>query len=401
MPVIALIREGKNPPDKRVALTPAQCVQLQKSYNNVKVVVQSSTIRCFTDNEYAENGIEIVENVFDADILLGVKEVPVSQLLPQKTYLFFSHTIKKQQHNKKLLQEVIAKNIELIDYETLTNDRGERVIAFGRYAGLVGAYNAFRTWGLKTGYFELKAANLCFDLNEMWEHCKQIKLPAIKIALTGGGRVGGGALETLQKIGIRQVSAQDYLTQNYSEAVFVQLNSKDYHCPKNGGEFDRLEFHQSPELYQSTFMDFARTTDMLIAAAFWHPRAPRLFSKLDIKQPDFRIKVIADITCDIDGSIPSTLQASSIEKPFYDYNPETACIEPPFSAPKNISVMAIDNLPCELPRNASNDFGVQLIQNVIPHLLAGASNPMMQRATIAAYGKLTQNYSYLHDYVGS
>ncbi|TAF35441.1 MAG: alanine dehydrogenase [Cytophagales bacterium] len=404
MTVIALIREWKTPPDRRVALTPEQCAQIQAQYPDVRIVVQTSLIRCFSDEEYSAKGIEIKEDVSDADIFLGVKEVPVQKLIPHKTYLFFSHTIKKQQHNRKLLQAVLAQNIRLIDYETLTNEQGERVIAFGRYAGLVGAYNAFRTWGERYKTFTLKPANACFDLEEMWSECAKIKLPAIKIALTGSGRVGGGALETLQKARILQVSPADFLSKQYNEPVFAQLNSKDYHKHKNGESFDRIEFHQSPENFSSTFMDYAKVSDMLIAAAFWHPRAPMLFTKPDMRSSDFKIKVIADITCDIDGSIPSTLAASSIAEPFYDYCPHHESMVLPFSKDTHITVMAIDNLPCELPRNASNDFGKQLVNNVLPALLLSKLNPtdgMIKRATIAEDGLLTKDYSYLQDYVNA
>ncbi|MEQ6167053.1 NAD(P)-dependent oxidoreductase [Ekhidna sp. MALMAid0563] len=398
MTKIGIIKEGKIPIDRRVPLTPQQAKQLKENYN-VEVVVQSSDIRCFTDDDYRNAGLSIVDSLDDCDIILGVKEVPIEKLIPNKTHFFFSHTIKKQDYNRDLLRAILEKNIKLIDWETLTNESGNRVIAFGRWAGIVGAYNGLWTFGKRYHLFNLRRANECFDYEDLKTEFKKINLPNIKIALTGGGRVTKGAMEVLLGAGISQVTPHDYLTERFDEPVFTQLNSRDYNKRKDGGEFLRNEFYKNPELYEGDFLKYTRVTDILIACAFWDPAAPVLFHREDIIKDDFDIKVIADITCDIEGSIPSTKKPSTIDDPIYDYNPSDDEIEQPLTDEGNITVMAVDNLPCELPRDASQSFGDQFLENVVEHLLGKDDKGIINRATITEGGALTEKYGYLQDYV--
>jgi hypothetical protein len=320
-------------------------------------------------------------------------------LLPEKTYFFFSHTIKKQPHNQKLLQEIIRKKITLIDYETLTNARGERIVAFGRYAGMVGAYNGILAYGKKWGIFELHPAHQCPDVEDMEEEYFKVKaLPPIKIAVTGGGRVAHGAMEVLDKMGIRKVTVYDYLYHQFTEPVYAQLHSSDYNRRRDGRVWDNVDFYRNPHEYESTFDKFIPVTDILMAGAYWHPSAPHLFTFADLQRTDFKINTIADITCDVDGSIPCTKRASTIPEPVYDFNPYTRELEPPYSRPTNITIMAVDNLPCELPRSASRDFGRQLIDEVLPHLINGDPEGILDRATIVKNGQLTECYQYLQEY---
>ncbi|REE05893.1 NAD(P)-dependent oxidoreductase [Marinoscillum furvescens] len=395
---IALIKEGKVPIDRRVALTPFQARQVKQTFPNVEVVAQRSDIRCFSDADYEKEGIELVDDVSDCDILLGVKEVPIPELIDEKTYFFFSHTIKKQPYNQKLLRYILDQNIRLIDYETLTDESGKRIIAFGRWAGIVGAYNGVLTYGRRYNLFDLKPAHQCFDLEELKTEYTKVKLPANKIAVTGGGRVAKGAMEVLHGMGIRKVSPGEFLQKEYDGPVFTQLNTRDYHRHKVGSNFSRHEFYSTPENYESDFLKFAQAADLLVAAAFWDPKAPVLFTREDILRNDFKIKVIADITCDIEGSIPSTKKPSTIEDPIYDYNPSDDEVEAPFSDEGNITVMAVDNLPCELPRDASESFGNELVHNVLPELLGDDSKKVIERATITLKGQLTPKYEYLTDY---
>ena len=399
---IGLIREGKTPPDKRVPLTPKKCVEAQAAFPGLQIVVQSSPIRSYTDQEYRDLGLEVRDDLSACDILMGVKEVPVDQLIPGKTYLFFSHTVKKQPANRQLLREVLKKNITLIDYELLTNAQGERIVAFGRYAGIVGAYNGLLTYGRKHGLYNLKPAWQCVDMDDMQEEFFKVKkLPGMKMAVTGSGRVAQGALEVLDRMGIRRVSVYDYLYLNFNEPVYAQLRSSDYNRRRDGRVWDTQNFHQHPEEYESTFDKFLPVTDLLIACAYWHPAAPLLFSEADTRRPDFRINTIADVTCDVSGSIPTTKHSSTIAEPAFDYNPASGALEAPYSRPGNITEMAVDNLPCELPRNASRDFGRQLIDMVLPHLLADDAAGIVARATIAKGGQLTERYQYLTDYVAN
>ena len=396
---LGIIREGKVPVDGRVPITPGQARFVQEQFPQVQVLVQTSEIRCFADKDYAEDGIQIIEDISNCDVILGVKEVQTSELIENKTFFFFSHTTKKQEYNRDLLRSILHKKIRLIDYELLTDSIGTRIIAFGRYAGIVGAYNGILTFGHRYNLFRLRRAHQCFDLEDLKTEFSKVNLPAVKIAVTGGGRVAKGVMEVLYAMNIRHVSPAKYLDDLYQEPVFTQLNSRDYHLHKQGQDFNRSEFFEKPQNYSSKFDKFAQVTDILIAAAYWDPDAPVLFNVHDILQRDFSIKVIADITCDIEGSIPATKKSTTIEDPVYDFNPSENIIEPAFSDEANITVMAIDNLPGELPRNASQDFGEQLISQVLPNLLDDDKSGVLERATITRDGRLTESYNYLQDYV--
>ena len=395
---LGIVRESKIPPDKRVPLLPDQCSEVLHKYPELSITIQPSDIRCIANSEYTSLDIKLDEDLSGCDILMGIKEIPAHLLIPEKTYLFFSHTIKKQQHNKNLLKTALEKKITLIDYECLTDSSGKRVIAFGRFAGIVGAYNAILSYGKKFQLFDLERAHRCFDYTEMKEELDKAKLPAIKIVLTGGGRVGSGAMEILDAAGIKKVTPDDFINLKFDMPVYTQLNSRDYHKRKDDSAWNNDEFHAHPELYESTFQKFLSVTDILIAGAYWDPAAPMLFSKDDMLH-HFNIKVIADITCDIGGSIPSTIKPSTIYDPCYDYNPLTSGLEAPFSSEKNITVMAIDNLPGEIPRDASRDFGEQLIKNVFPYMFGPDPQGIIERGTICRDGCLMPDYKYLQDYV--
>lgn len=396
---IGILRENKTPPDKRVPLTPNQCIQVQRKFPDVTIVVQPSSIRCFKDNEYEKLGIQLNEDLSNCDILLGVKEVKTKDFIADKIYLFFSHTIKKQAYNQDLLQTVLKKKIQLVDYEVLTDKKGFRIIGFGRFAGLVGAYNGIRAFGLRERLFNLKPAHECDDLTEMLKQLDAIVLPPAKIAVTGNGRVANGVLEILNHMNIKYLTAEKYLQIEKTTApVYTQLLPGDYVKRKDGSEFDLFHFFSHPETYENAFLPFAETTDLLIASAYWDPKAPVLFSANDMKMKSFKISVISDITCDIEGSIPSTKRASSIDDPFYDYNPASGELEEAFSSKNNITVQAVDNLPCELPKDASLDFGQNLIEKVFPSLFGEDTDGIIERASITKNGKLTPIFSYLQDF---
>lgn len=396
---IGLLKEGKIPPDKRVPFTPLQAEEIEQRYPDVKIVCQQSKVRCYKDREYSELGIAVSSDLRHCDILMGIKEIPIPELIPEKTYLFFSHTIKKQPYNRKLLQEILKKRIRLIDYEALKDRQGNRLVAFGRYAGIVGAYNGLWTYGVRYKGYTLRRACECYDVNDLKLELRKIKLPPLKIILTGAGRVGKGAMETLDSAGIRKVSPAIFLQMKFDEPVYVQLSSGDYHRRKEGGHFNREEFHKHPERYQSFFQDYTQVADILIAGAYWNPKAPVLFTPSDMLSRNFKIKIIADITCDINGSVPSTKKASSIVDPIYDYDPATDSIQPPLSNEEFVTVMAIDNLPCELPRSASEEFGRDLIDRVLPMLVGEDKEEVIERATITKDGILTPHFGYLKDYV--
>jgi saccharopine dehydrogenase (NAD+, L-lysine-forming) len=397
---IGILRESKKPHDERAPLSPEQCKSLVNKYSNLKIIVQPSDIRCFKDEEYLDEGLAVKEDLSDCDVLMGVKEVNTDELIPDKTYMFFSHTIKKQEQNKNLLKTILRKNIRLIDYEVLTDDNGLRVAGFGHFAGLVGAYNGLRAYVLRLGKTAPKPAYLCKDLCEMKNEIRNFKVPGIKIAVTGGGRVANGVMELLNVAGVKKVSVDDFLNKSgYNIPVYAQLEPEHYVKRKDGLIFSLQHFFDNPDQYESNFERFFTHTDMLISAAYWDPRAPLLFNLKQVKKRNFSIKVIADITCDINGSIPTTKRASTIENPFYDYNRVTGELREPFSNKENITVMAVDNLPCELPRDASVDFGKMFSEKVIPALLGDDPLEMIKKATITLNGYLTDNFKYLEDWV--
>jgi alanine dehydrogenase len=395
---LGIIREGKVPADRRVPLTPAQCRTALERYPGLDLVVQRSPARSYTDEEYAEAGIELVDDLHDRDLILAIKEVPIDMLLDGKSHLFFSHTIKEQPHNRKLLKAVLDKGITLMDHELLTNEHGERVLAFGYWAGVVGAYNAFRAWQLTNGGPTLKPAHECHDLDELEKHLHAFPLPNdLRIVLTGGGRVGKGAMGVLERARVERVEPKAFLEQDFDGPVYTVLGSSDLYEREDGKAFDRKAFHADPTGHRARFMPFVRRAQMYIACHFYDPRGPKILTRKDLQDPTCSLKVIADISCDIGGPIDSTLRASTIAEPFYGYEPESDS-EVAAGRAGSITVMAVDNLPCELPRDASDSFGQDLLQRVLPNLVQEDKEGMITRATIVENGKLTTAYTYLEDY---
>jgi alanine dehydrogenase len=395
---IGIIREGKTPADSRVPLSPHQCSQLVEQ--GLQVSVQRSEVRCFSDDQYAHLGIDVVDNIDDCDILLGVKEVPISQLIPNKTYFFFSHTIKEQAYNQKLLKACVDKKIRLIDYEVLTDETGKRVIAFGKFAGMVGAHNALWTYGERLGNNPLPRMHSLKDYAAAQKIYSTTKFPNARIVLTGTGRVSSGAVQVLTDMGIQKVRPIDFVTQSYDLPIFTQLSSFYYAKRKDGKEFDNVQnFYDYPEEYESDFHHFLPHADILINGIYWDNKAPAFFTPEEMTQSNFNIKVIADVTCDIapESSIPSTLKASTIADPVFGYNPESRVETEPYKE-ASIDMMTIDNLPNELPRDASEAFGSMFIEHVLPQLDNDESE-MLDKATITKDGDLGSHFEYLRSYL--
>lgn len=393
-----IIKERKSPPDRRVVLSPKACQSVLNTYKEAEITAESSDIRVFTDEEYIEAGIRVASNMDHCDVLLGVKEVPIESLVPDKKYFFFSHTIKKQPYNRELLRAILEKNIELYDHEVITDPNNIRLVAFGRYAGIVGAYNGFRAYGLKTASFSLPKATELVDQADLIKHLSAIQMPAIKVLLTGKGRVGNGAKEMLDGMGLKEVSVEAYLNEQFDEAVCCQIDVLDYNKRRDGQELGETDFFQNAEQYESTFMRFAAVTDLYIAGHFYGEGAPYLFTREDARNPDFNIQLVADISCDVDGPVASTIRASSIEEPVYGYDPEKET-EVDFKDSTAIGVMAVDNLPAELPRDSSRGFGEAFVKHVIPAFFNGDKDGILERARMTKDGKLTERYAYLQDYV--
>ncbi|GAB7257049.1 NAD(P)-dependent oxidoreductase [uncultured Polaribacter sp.] len=393
-----IIKERKNPPDRRVVFSPSKLEQFKNIYSDAEIVVESSDIRVFSDQAYSDLGFKVLEDVSNCDVLLGVKEVPIDALIPNKKYFFFSHTIKKQPYNRDLLQAILDKNIELYDHETIIKQNGARLIGFGRYAGIVGAYNGFRAIGLKNETFNLPKAETLDSQQELISELKKIALPKIKILLTGNGKVAYGAKEMLDAMQIKEVSVNEYLEKTFDETVYCLADVLDYNKRKDGEIIDNFDFYNHPENYESNFMRFAEVTDFFIAGHFYGNGAPYLFTREDAKSKDFNIKFVADISCDVDGPVASTIKASTIAEPIYGYNPDTE-LEVDYQDKNAIVVMAVDNLPCELPKDASEGFGEMFLENVIPAFFNNDKDGVLERAKMTENGKLTKRFSYLQDYV--
>jgi len=394
----AIIKERKNPPDRRVVFSPEHLAEARAQFPEANFIVESSSIRVFSDEDYRKEGFEVLDDVSHADVMIGVKEVPVENLIPNKKYFYFSHTIKKQPYNRKLLLAMLEKNIEMFDHETIVKKSGARLIGFGRYAGLVGAYNGFRALGLRDDLFNLPKVETLADLNEVKSELDKITIPNIKILLSGTGKVAHGAKEILDHLGIKEISDALYLTSQFTEPVYCMVDVMEYSKRSDGKVGDKFKFYKDPSGYESNFMPYAKETDYFIAGHFYGNNAPYLFTREDAKHPDFRINLVADISCDIDGPVASTIRPSTIADPFYGYDAKTEK-EVAFNAENAITVMAVDNLPCELPKDASEGFGVTFLEHVIPAFFNNDEREILKRAKITENGKLTKRFSYLQDYI--
>ena len=394
---IGLIKEGKNPPDKRVPFSPDQCAYIMQLYPSISLYAQPSKNRCFIDSEYKKNGVILTDDLSICDIIMGVKEVPINMLIDNKIFFFFSHTIKKQPYNKLLLQAILEKKIQLVDYETLVGKDQKRIIGFGRYAGIVGCYNAFLAYSKKKNKYELLPPQLVGDKKELYQELKKIVLPRdFKIILTGTGRVSNGAIEVLEELGVKKVNKVDFLEQVFNEPVYVQLDYLDYYERIDNVLGSKHHFYSHPDKYKSVLLKYTKSANMLIAGHYYAPESPIILSKSDINHNEFKIEVIADISCDIDGPIGSTIRPSTIAEPVYGYNPSTQ-LEDDYKKDGVLAIMAVDNLPCALPRDASIHFGKVFIQKVLPDLLQMGS--VITQGSITSNGKLTKRFNYLSDYI--
>ena len=393
---LAVLREARID-EYRTPLSPAQASIILNKFSNIKIIVQPSNKRCFKDEYYQKAGAQITDDLSSANIIFGVKEVDISALIKDKTYLFFSHTSKVRQYigqaikdeaiiyKKELLREVIKKKITLIDYENIRNISGEgyRYLGFGRFAGIIGTYN---TLNLYLKLSNKKSLARAFEINSYKEIKKLIgkqNFNKIKVLLTGSGRASKGAIELLKEANIKQVSNNDYLNKKYNEAIFTDISPTKHIERKNGKVISKVK-------------NYLFETDMFIACHYWEPKFPKLFYPNQINE--FKnLKVIGDITCDINGSIPTTIRSTSIAKPYYSIDINTMK-EIDLSDKKGIAVMAVDNLPSELPQDASEEFGSSVISEVLPSLI-NKDDGRINRATTASNGKFSSKFAYLNDFI--
>jgi saccharopine dehydrogenase (NAD+, L-lysine forming) len=395
---LGLLREGKIPADNRVALTPAQCKWIHKSTDQVKVIAQASPDRCYADREYVSAGVEVTSDISDCDILFGIKEVPVADLIPGKTYLFFSHTKKKQPYNQDMFHAILDKKITLIDYECLEHEDGQRILGFGFFAGVVGAHNGIMAYGRRTGRYNLDRVHTQKSFRELIHTYFGLKLPEIKVVVTGSGRVAHGVLEVMNLLGVIEVEADEFLERNFTYPVFTQLKGPNLYEHATKGTYNREDFHHHSRDYRCKFQPFTKVADILMNGIYWDKDVARLFEWEDLAAPDFRIQTIADITDDKGGSIPCNLGDTPIQDPVYGVDRQSRQKTAPYQ-PGSIDIMAVGNLPNELPRDASRYFGEQLIKYVLEDLVK-ANSGVIERATMVKKGQLMPAFDYMKEYAG-
>ena len=310
--------------------------------------------------------------------------------------LFRSHTKKKQAHNRALMKAILEKKITLIDYECLEHEDGQRIIGFGFFAGVVGAHNGIMAYGKRTGLFNLDRVYKQRSFRELIHTYFGLRLPNIKVAVTGSGRVAHGILEVMNLMGIHEVEPSDYLKRRFTYPVYTQLRGADLYRKKSDGSYEREDFHEHPSDYECRFLPYASQTDVLMNGVYWEKGIPRLFETSDVRQEQFIIRTIADITDDANGSVPINLGDQTIEDPVYGVDIQSLKKTAPYLE-SSIDLMAVGNLPNELPRDASRYFGEQLMKHVLEDLLANGS-AIIEKATITKNGGLTNEYAYLSDY---
>ena len=405
---ISILREARAD-EKRTPFTPDQVKILIANFPNIKILVQPSKKRCFKDEEYSKAGAKLDEDIINSNIIFGIKEVDISKIIEGKTYLFFSHTSKVPNGNvqnsqdqsiiykKNLLRKVLKKNVTLIDYENIRDKskKAYRYLGFGRFAGIVGCYNTLNL------YLKLNKKKLlprAFEINS-YEKIKKLitkqNFNKLKILQTGGGNVAKGSMEILKHANIKQISLKDYLDKKYDEPVYCNISIREHIERKDGKDFSHQDFILNPQEYKSKVKNYLFDTDILITGHYWDPKFPKLFYQDQINE--FKnLKIIGDITCDINGAIPTTIRSTTIAKPYYSVDINS--MEEIDLGNKGIAVMAVDNLPSELPNEASEEFGKNIISEVLPYLFK-KDDGRISRATTTSQGKFTSSFSYLKDFI--
>ena len=403
---LSIIRENRID-ENRVPLIPTQVSNLLGKYPNLKVLVQPSKNRCFKDEDYLRAGAELTENISKSDIIFGVKEIDSSKLIENASYIFFSHLSKIKENNnqptqgtpgvdkKKLLKEILRKKVTLIDYENIRDNLGLRYLGFGRFAGIVGCYNTLNLYLILKKKQVLPRVFKVNNYKKIKELIRKQKFGKIKILVTGYGRAAKGCNEILKLANIKQVSLTDYLNKKYEKPIFCNISAKKNVERIDGKNVSDQDFILNPHEYKSKIRNYLFDTDIFFACHYWDPRFPKIFSFKEIKK--FKnLWIIGDITCDINGSVPTTIRSTSIAEPYYSIDVDT--FKEVSIDKKGIAVMAVDNLPSELPRESSEDFGNGIISEVLPYLIK-KDDGRINRATITSQGNLCEKYSYLENFI--
>ena len=398
---IGIVRESRND-ENRTPLVPEHIKKYKESNPNINFIIQPSNSRCFSDEEYELCGAKINENLNECSIIFGVKEIDPNILINNRTYLFFSHTFKinKQQkniekHKKDLLLSILNKKITLIDYENIRGKNGTRCLGFGRFAGIVGCYNTLNLLLRVLGRQSLASAYKINDYERLVLNLKNLYFPKTKILVTGDGRVAKGVIELLNQTNIKAVSKKDFLEKKFDQPIFCNLETKDYVTNNSSTNFNLEHFINNPQDYSSSALQYLKETNILISAHYWDPSSPKIFENEDLKDLQ-NLKIVGDITCDINGSVPTTIRSTTIEEP--NYWIERYTLKEIDENNDGIAVMAVDNLPSELPRDSSTEFSEGIINEVLPFLLKEDDGRILN-GTITTDGSFLEKYNYLNDYI--
>jgi len=405
---IGILKESR-PDESRAPIAPSQVSLIIEKYPDINIIVQPCDNRTFKNNEYSEFGAKISDDLNNCDLLFGVKEVDVNRLVPNKDYIFFSHTYKLNKETlsnaqgtpgmdkKELLKSILSKKIKLIDYENIRAANGARYLGFGRFAGIVGCYNTLNLFLLQNNFQPLARAYKINDYERIKNNLSEVRFPNFKLLVTGDGRVNKGVQEILKYTNIKQVSKEEFLKSNFEYPVYCNLETKDYVIHKNQKPFELKHFIEFPREYESQTYEYLKESDLFISAHYWDPSSPKIFTKDQTKQFS-KLKIIGDVTCDVDGSIPTTIKSTTIEEPNFFLNTET--FSETNKSSSNLAVMAVDNLPSELPRDSSTEFGNDIINTVIPFIL-GKDDGRILNSTITTEGRFLEKYNYLDEYINS
>ncbi|MFQ5805498.1 MAG: bifunctional lysine ketoglutarate reductase /saccharopine dehydrogenase family protein [Phycisphaerae bacterium] len=424
--MIGIRREDKSKWEARTPLTPEDIRQLIKNHG-LRFQVQASPIRAFSDDAYRATGAAVVGNLRDCPIILGIKEIPIGGLEPGKTYVFFSHTIKLQPANMPMLRRIVELGCTLIDYERIVDEQGRRLVFFGRYAGLAGMIDTLWALGQRLQhegvenpfalvrhayeYDDLQQAK--GEIRQVGERIRKDGLPAaiqpFVCGFAGYGNVSRGAQEIFDLLPVCEIPAHELAGASPSRRECYKVVFREEHLAErvDGGSFGLQDYYDHPENYRSKFFPYLRHLTVLVNCIYWEPKYPRLVTNGQLRElfsghGRSRLRVIGDITCDINGSIECTVRATEPDDPVYVFEPESGRVQSGVAGDGPV-ILAVDILPCELPVDASAQFG-KLLSPLIPALaranLGGALGesglpPALQRATIVYKGELTGPYRYL------
>ena len=428
---IGIRREDKNKWERRTPIIPAHVKNFNEQHD-IHTIVQPSPIRIFSDDAYRKVGATIEEDMSPASVIFAVKEIPLSCFQPQKTYVFFSHTIKGQTYNMPMLKKMMDLQCNLIDYEKIADDRNRRLVFFGHYAGLAGMIDSLwalgqrlTSQGFATPLADIKQTIAYHDLEEVKDHFKLIgkqilkngfpsSLAPIVIGLAGYGHVSQGAQEILDSLPVKELEPADLLKKanTLSSNYIYKVVFKEEHMVEPNqatASFDLQDYYQHPEKYHSVFDRYLPHLTILMNCIYWNRQYPRLVTKDYVKSmqlDDMRLQVIGDISIDLNGAVEFTEKATTPDAPTFVYDPQSDSITDGIAG-KGIAVMAVDNLPCELPKESSKKFS-KALYDFVPAIAKADYRvpfnvcqlpPEVKKAVILYHGKLTEKYTYLEQYL--